>query len=678
MSDPPAPPHITPPPHAELEWREVRPGSRPGARYVRIGRHKAFRRLGPGYLMPEPEADQSRTGIAGALRAAKRLLVGAPLASEQEIEERTGKFKGLAIFASDNISSSAYASEEIMRVLALAGVGALSLTMPLTLAIIGILAIVVISYRQVIFGYPNGGGSYVVAFENLGTAAGLVAAASLLTDYILTVAVSVSAGVAAMTSAFPAAFPYRVAISAAVIAAMTIVNLRGLRESGNVFAIPTYVYVVAMLGMLGYGFFRYLSGTLPHFVAPPQWAHQYGPIEALSLVLILRAFADGSVALTGTEAVSNGVPAFKPPEVPNAQTVLVFMGSLFGTIFFGLSFLAGHIGIIPDPTEVETVNSQLSRILMGTNWYFYLVQFSTAVLLVLAANTAFNGFPRLASILARDRFLPHQFEFRGDRLAFSTGIIALALVSILLVVGFGGSVTALIPLYTVGVFVAFTLSQIGLVRHWAALREPRWRLRAAINGVGAAATGVVAVITSASKFLLGAWIVLVLIPFLVGIMWTISRHYRAVARASEPSTPISPEMVQPRIVVPIAGLGVPAKQALAFAQAIAGPDEVSAVYVAQDEDDAERLRQEWDASNLTVPLVIIESPFRSLIGPLLAYIEALRETRPQETVVVVLAEFVPHRWWQQLLHNQTALRLKAALLFRPGVVVVNVPYHLAA
>lgn len=611
------------------------------------------------------------------MRAVKRLLVGAPIASEQELEERIGKFKGLAIFASDNISSSAYASEEIMRILVLAGVGALSLTMPLTLAIMIILGIVVISYRQVLFAYPKGGGSYAVALENLGLLPGLIAAASLFTDYVLTVAVSVSAGVAALTSAFPVLFEGRVVLGVCLVALMTIVNLRGLRESGSVFAIPTYIYAAAMLGMVGYGLFRFASGTLPQYQAPPQWLEQHGEMQALSLVIVLRAFASGAVALTGTEAVADGVAAFKPPEVRNAQTVLVWMGTLFATIFFGISFLSGHMGIIPDPTEIETVNSQLSRTLTGTGWFFYLLQFSTAILLILAANTAFNGFPRLASILARDKFLPHQFQFRGDRLAFSTGIIVLAVVAVLVVVAFGGSVTALIPLYTVGVFIAFTLSQIGLVRHWARLRGPRWRLRAAVNSVGAAATGVVAVIVAASKFMLGAWMVLVLIPIIVFIMWAISRHYNAVARASEASTPISPEMIHPRLVVPIAGLGVPARQALAFAQSIAPPDQVSALYVADDEDDAERLRGEWDEACCTVPLVIIESPFRSLVAPLLAYIDALRETRPQETIVVVLAEFVPRHWWQHLLHNQSALRLKAALLFRPGVIVVNVPYHLA-
>src|SRR5581483_9591495 len=569
-------------------------------------------------LLPEPEAVEPRSGSARVLRGLKRLLVGAPLASEQELEERTGKLQGLAIFASDNISSSAYASEEIMRILVLAGVGALSLTLPLTLAIIVILAIVVISYRQVLFAYPKGGGSYAVALENLGLIAGLVAAASLFTDYFLTVAVSVSAGIAALTSAFPDLFDYRVVFAVGLVVLMTVVNLRGLRESGNVFAIPTYVYACAMIGMVLYGLFRYLTGNLPQYSAPPEWLQQHGTAQALSIVIILRAFASGSVALTGTEAVADGVAAFKPPEVRNAQTVLVAMGTLFATIFFGISFLSGHMGIIPDPTEVETVNSQLSRTLTGTGWFFYLLQFSTAVLLILAANTAFNGFPRLASILARDRFLPHQFQFRGDRLAFSTGIIVLSLVAVLVVVAFGGSVTRLIPLYTVGVFIAFTLSQIGLVRHWMRLRDRNWQVRAAVNGLGAGATGVVAVIVAASKFILGAWMVLVLIPILVFLMWAVSRHYSAVAKASEASTPISPEKVHPRFVVPIAGLGLPARQALALALAIGRPEDVSAVYVAEDELEADDMRREWDESGPNVPLVIIESPFRSLIPPLLA------------------------------------------------------------
>jgi amino acid transporter len=661
-----------------LEAREYRPGSRPGAGYVRRVRDpKAeFRYVDEGLLEATPEADAARGALGKLLGGIKRVLIGRPVASEQESQERTGKLKGLAIFASDNISSSAYATEEIMRVLVLAGVGALALTMPLTLAIIVILAIVVISYRQVIFAYPNGGGSYVVAFQNLGTLPGLVAAASLLTDYVLTVAVSVSAGVEAITSAFPSAFEFRVVISVVLIALMTTVNLRGIRESGNVFTVPTYVYVVAMLGMLGYGFVRFFTTGLPEYHAPPEWLVQHGAGGALTLLLVLRAFASGSVALTGTEAVSNGVPAFKRPEVPNAQIVLVAMGSLFAAIFFGISFLSGHIGIVPDPSEVETVNSQLSRVLVGDGWFFYLIQFSTAVLLILAANTAFNGFPRLASILARDKFLPHQFEFRGDRLAFSTGIIALSLVSILLVIAFGGSVTALIPLYTIGVFVAFTLSQIGLVRHWFDLRQERnWQVRAGVNGLGAVATGIVAIVVAVSKFLLGAWIVLLLIPLLVGMMLAIGRHYNRVKGELEGDIPVTPAAIKHTIIVPVADLNRIAIQTLAYARSIS--PNVTALHIAQDEESARAFREKWLAWGDKVPLVTIESPYRSVVGPLLRYVDNIDRQDKDDTVTVILPEYVTAHWWEQLLHNQTALRIKAALLFRPGTVVTSVPYHAA-
>ncbi len=660
-----------------LEAREYRPGSRPGAGYVRRVRDpKAeFRFVDEGLLEATPEANAARGGFGKLMAGIKRVLIGAPVASEHESEERTGKLKGLAIFASDNISSSAYATEEIMRVLVLAGVGALALTMPLTLAIIVILGIVVVSYRQVIFAYPNGGGSYVVAFENLGTAAGLIAAASLLTDYVLTVAVSVSAGVEAVTSAFPAAHESRVLISVAVIAFMTVVNLRGIRESGNVFAIPTYIYAVSMLAMLAGGFVRYFTTGLPEYQAPADWISGHGPAEALTLLLVLRAFASGSVALTGTEAVSNGVPAFKKPEVPNAQIVLVAMGTLFATIFFGISFLSGHLGIIPDPDEVETVNSQLTRALVGTGWFYYLIQFSTAVLLILAANTAFNGFPRLASILAKDKFLPHQFEFRGDRLAFSTGITALALTSIALVIVQGGSVTALIPLYTVGVFVAFTLSQIGLVRHWYGVRGPRWPARAAVNGLGAAATGVVAVVVAVSKFLLGAWIVLLLIPLLVTMMMAINRHYARVKTELEGDIPITPAAIKHTIIVPVADLNRVAIQTLAYARSIS--PNVTAVHIAEDEEAAREFREKWHAWGDKVPLVTIESPYRSVVGPLLRYIDNIDRRDKHDTVTVILPEYVAGHWWEHLLHNQTALRIKAALLFRPGTVVTSVPYHAA-
>lgn len=644
---------------------------------VRIARHRAFRRVRRGIIVPKPEAEEPHTRLGRIGRFFKRLVIGAPLATAQEQEERTSKIKGLAIFASDNISSSAYATEEMMRVLVLAGAAALALTMPITIAILVVLAIVITSYLQVIRAHPEGGGSYIVALHDLGPVAGLTAAAALTTDYVLTVAVSTSAGVAAITSAFPGLFEHRVLISVGVVALMAILNLRGIRESGNVFAAPTYLYVVAMLGLLALGFYLALTGHLPHYEPTSPLPEGHG-VEVLTLLLVLRAFSSGSVALTGTEAIADGVPAFKRPEVRNAQITLVAMGVLFAIVFVGVGFLAGQIGIIPDPTEQETVNSQLTRALVGNSWYYYLVQMATAVLLVLAANTAFNGFPRLANIMARDRFIPRSFGFRGDRLAYTAGILALAFVAMILIVIFQGSVTLLIPLYTVGVFLAFTLSQAGLVKRWHRLRaeEPGWRWRAAVNGLGALVTGVVTVVVAVSKFLLGAWIVLLLLPILVFIMRAIRQHYDQLDTATRPETPLVPEEVHARAIVPIANAGVTAKQALAFAAALVGRDRVVAVHVADDEEAADKFQQEWEEHRPEIPLVIMESPFRSLIGPLLAYIDAVRESEPSDTLMVVLPEFVPRHWWEHFLHNQTALRLKANLFFRPGVVVVSVPYHL--
>jgi amino acid transporter len=462
---------------------------------------------------------------------------------------------------------------------------------------------------------------------------------------------------------------------------MTLMNLRGIRESGRAFAVPTYIYVASIIALLAYGVFNFAMGTLPDYQAPAEWLRpEGGAFEGLGLLLILRAFASGSVALTGTEAVSNGVPAFKTPSVSNAQTVLIWMGGLFALIFVGISFLSGQLGIIPDPSEAQTVVGQLARTLVGEGPFFLVVQFSTAVLLVLAANTSFNGFPRLTSIMAGDRFLPRVFQFRGDRLAFTGGIIVLALVSSLLIVAYGGSVTGLIPLYTVGVFIAFTLSQAGLVKHWYELRDQDrgWRWRAAVNALGAVTTGVVTIEVAVSKFLLGAWMVLVLIPLLIAMMWAIRSHYLRMAGAQRPETPLDPADVRLRVIVPIAALNVPARQALAFARAMTNDNSVVGVHVTDDAGAAERLQAEWAAAaHGQANLVIIESPYRSLAGPLLRYIDALHETHPNDTLVIVLPEFVPRHWWEHVLHNQTALRLKGALLFHPGVIVASVPYHLA-
>jgi amino acid transporter len=658
-------------------------GRKPADRRVRVERPHTpyFRYAGPDTLVAKEAASIPRTPLGRGLARARAILFGRPISLHEELSERLNVFTGLAVFASDNISSSAYATEEIMRVLVLAGAGALVLTMPITIGIVIVLAIVVTSYQQTVAAYPHGGGSYIVAKDNLGTKPGLIAAGALLTDYVLTVAVSIAAGVAALTSIVPELFDYRVDLGVFLVILIAMVNLRGIRETGALFSIPTYVYLVSIFGLLGFGLFRYVTGTMPEYHAPAAWlAAQQA--EPLSILLILRAFSSGSVALTGTEAVSNGVPAFRPPEPRNAQRVLILMGVFFGTIFLGMSFLASQLGILPDPTEQQTVISQLTATFVGAGTpYHYLVQVSTAVLLVLAANTAFADFPRLSSILARDGFLPRVFQYRGDRLAFSYGIIVLAAIAILLVVVFGGSVTALIPLYTVGVFVAFTLSQSGMVRRWRRLRNevPGWRRRAFINGIGAITTGIVAVEVAAAKFALGAWIVLILIPVLVAMMLFIERQYRssAVSLAVRPDAAIPRGRREERVIVPVPGIDRAVVRAINVGKSIA-PD-VRAVLVSDDPQEAARIRKQWEHQLPDIPLVFVESPYRALIGPLLAYLDVLDQAWPPDkddpVTFVIIPEYVARSWWERILYNQSARRLRAALLGRRHTVVVNVPYR---
>ncbi len=657
-------------------------GRKPGDERVRVERPHAeyFRYTGERTFVARRAASMPRTSVGRALARGRSVLFGRPLSNEEELSERMGVGTGLPVLASDNISSSAYATEEIMRVLLLAGAGALVLTVPITLAVVVVLTIVVISYRQTIAAYPSGGGSYIVASENLGRLPGLTAAGALLTDYILTVAVSIAAGVAALTSILPELFEYRVTISVALVAVLAIVNLRGIRESGLIFSLPTYVYLIAIFGLIGIGLARFVTGTMPVYSAPPEWSEQ--TVETLGWLLILRAFASGSVALTGTEAVSNGVPAFKPPEARNAQVVLVLMAAFFGIIFVGVSFLSAQLGILPDPSEEQTVLSQLTATLVGAGSpYHYLVQFATALLLVLAANTAFADFPRLSSILARDGYLPRVLQFRGERLAFNGGIILLALVAAVLLVAFGGSVTALIPLYTVGVFLAFTLSQSGMVRHWFRLRdeEPGWRHRSLINGIGALTTGVVAIEVAATKFIYGAWVVAILIPLLIAMMLFIKRQYSSTAEQLE--VPESGRLPGPRrderVIVPVPGINRAVVQAVNVGRSIA--EDVLAVLVSDDSAEASRVRQRWEQQLPEVPLVIVESPYRALVNPMLAYLDVLDQSWPPERdapiTFVVIPEFVARHWWERILYNQSANRLRRALLGRPHTVVVNVPYR---
>jgi amino acid transporter len=682
--------------------REARPGRHPGDRAVRLRRPRfeGVRRLEPGVYeissAPEPRSALGRLG-----RKVRRTLIGNPIRSEHEGHERLSNAKALAVFGSDNISSSAYASEEIMRVLLLAGVAALSLTLPLTLAIVGLLVVVVVSYQQTIKAYPKGGGSYIVSSDNLGVIPGLVAGCSIQVGYVLTVAVSVSAGVAALTSAFPALYENRALIAVAAVAVMAWGNLRGLRESGTLFAAPAYVYLLAMLGLLAYGGFLYLTGQTPLYVPPSSDAalEAVEGVQALSLLLVLRAFASGAVGLTGTEAIADGVAAFKPPESRNARLVLVVMASCFAVVFTGISFLSGWLHIVPDPHEVETVISQLTRTLVGIGPYYYLVQFATALLLVLAANTAFADFPRLAYFMARDKFLPRHFAFRGERLAFSSGIIILAAVAAALILLFRGSVTGLLPLYGIGVFTAFTLSQAALVARWWRLRDPGWRLRLAINAAGATTTAIVAVVVGVTRFTQGAWVVLLLIPALVALLLGIRRHFDSITDhltldlndAGEHPDQLKGGLHH-YILIPVPDLNRATTRAIAYARSLTGGPTASAggqgedgtsvvvqaVHVTDDADDADQLQQKWERFAPGVSLVIIEAPYRTLTGPLLRYMDAVEHLHPTGTTVVtvLLPEFIPAHWWEHLLHTQTALMLKGALLFRPRTAVTSVPYHL--
>jgi amino acid transporter len=660
--------------HPDLEWRETVRGSKPGDRYVRVATHKGFTRIRRGYLVPRAGTGEPTTRVGRVLQRLKHLILGSPIPTARESHERLTKIKALAVFSSDALSSVAYATEEIMKVLVLVSVGVLYLTLPISGVIVLLLAIVVLSYQQTVRAYPSGGGSYIVASDNLGMLAGLTAAAALMVDYVLTVSVSIASGVAQITSLVPEWLPLDLAMGVGAVVLIVLGNLRGIRESGSIFAVPTYVFVGLMYLLIGFGLYRLFLGGGMTYEPPPSARQPIG--EALGLFVLLRAFAQGCTAMTGTEAISNGVPAFKPPESLNARQTLIAMGALLATMFLGLSYLAVQIGVLP--ADDETVISQIGRTVFGAGPLWIALQIATALILILAANTSFADFPRLSSILARDRFLPRLFQFRGDRLAFTSGIIALAALSIVLLVVFNGSLDALIPLYAVGVFTSFTLSQAGMVVHWRRSREPGWQRSAVINGIGAVATAVVTVIIAMTKFMEGAWLVVLLIPLLILGFWGIHRHYQVLERARRAETPLLADEITVRAVVPVADAGVPARQALAFARAIAPDDRhVVAVHVTDDVASAERLSREWDEWAPGVELVIVESPFRSLGGPLLAYIDALKDTHPQDTITVVLPEFVPSHWWEHLLHNQTALRLKAALLFHPGVVVTNVPYHMA-
>ncbi|HXM48585.1 MAG TPA: APC family permease [Pyrinomonadaceae bacterium] len=669
----------------------------------------------------------------------KRLLVGSPIRTARLAHERLTKKTALAIFASDALSSTAYATEQILLVLAAAYVAgqtdAFSRVIPISIAIALLLVIVAISYRQTIYAYPSGGGAFIVAKENLGTLPGLVAGASLLVDYVLTVSVSVAAGVEAITSAasgtrFAGLHNHRVWLCLFFIALITVANLRGVREAGSLFAAPSYAFIFSFLCLIGYGLFRYYLS--PGAVPVPNDAdlkiaegYQAHP---LSLLLLLGAFANGCAALTGIEAISNGVQAFKQPESRNAATTLSWMAGLLITMFLGASVLTHLYNI--HPLEHETVISQIARIVFvgKFGWFYYVVQATTAAILVLAANTSFAGFPRLASLLARDRFLPRQLANLGDRLVFSNGIVLLAVFSGALVWAFRGDTSRLIPLYAVGVFLSFTLSQAGMVVHWwregdmlRAMRQAagpskpsatathrqagsnvtgelearrlgiaapksiadvaklqtksHWKKYLVINGIGAISTFIVLMVFILTKFLHGAWIVVILIPLLVMLFQRIHRHYLEVAKQLSTEGLEGLRPIRHEVIVPISGIHRGVIAALEYAKSIA-PHHVTAVYVNLDDETTQKLREKWQEWGSGVSLVVVASPYRSLQRPLLNYIDRVKRSSHGEVVTIVLPEFVPARWWQNLLHNQNTLFLKGALLFKKGVVVTNVPYHL--
>jgi amino acid transporter len=638
--------------------------------------------------------------------AVKRLIVGQPLRSARLGETLLSKRVALAVFCSDPISSVAYATEQIVLVLAVGGLVALRATPWIGLVVALLLVTVVASYRQTCYAYPSGGGAYVVSRENLGESASLAAAAALLVDYVMTVAVSVASGVVAVTSAIPALSPYAVTISVGLIAVLTLANLRGTRESGRIFAVPTYAFVGLTLLMFVWAGIKALTTGLPAASTATEPVPQSTGLAGLALVfLLVRAFASGCTALTGVEAISNGVPSFEKPKARNAATTLTLMGAIAVVLFGGITVLAVALDARALPDGDPSVISQIATSVFGaTSPVFYLFQAATAAILILAANTAFNGFPGLASILARDSYLPRQLHNRGDRLVFSNGVLLLAAAAAALIIGFDANIDRLIQLYIVGVFTSFTLSQLGMVRHWQrGLRRPdpatrtargsgravsagfggserrSMRRSQAINALGAVFTAVVLVVVFATKVTHGAWIAVVAMIVLFIGMRGVNRYYQRVSAEVSADENAEPTTLPSRVhaIVLVSRLHKPALKALALARATR-PDALTAITLALDDDDTRRLRHEWERRAIPVPLTVLEAPYRDLVRPLISYVKQLRDNHPQTVIMVFIPEYVVTRWWQQLLHNQSALRFKARLLFTPGVVTVDVPYQLGA
>jgi len=669
----------TPPSRAdeELTGLELVRGAKVGSQHYRWRRTTSpFKRVGKGQYEVGEEHLKPRSRWARLKARVKHLLIGVPLATENLIHERLSKIKALAVFSSDAISSSAYATEEILLALVLAGAAANTEALPIAMAIAALLCVVVFSYRQTIKAYPKGGGSYIVAKENLGVLPSLTAGSALMVDYILTVSVSIAAGTAALIAAVPEIEGARVEIAIGLVALMTIANLRGIRESGSIFAAPTYFFILTFGGMILVGIIKLAMGSfdgasLSHS-APPREAVEAA--QGLTLFLILRAFASGATALTGVEAISDGVPAFKPDEPKNASITLLWMAGILATLFVGVTFLTVRLGILP--SEGETVVSQVGKMVFGDNPLYYLLQATTVMILVLAANTAFADFPRLASFISRDRYLPHQLSFRGERLAFSNGIILLGVFAALLLLVFRGDTHRLIPLYAVGVFLSFTISQSGMVMHWRRLRTAGWRRSMAINAVGATATGIVLVIVAATKFTHGAWLVLVVLPVLIVLFKRTHRHYANVAAELELGPGDLGQRPQiGKVVIPVGGIDRATVETARYAQSLS--EDVTAVHVVDTElDDPEELLEQWEKVLPDVKLVTIDSGIRAFTEPFLTYLDEVESRSPERPITVVLPEFVTKHFWQRFLHNQTSRRLRKTLLEREHTVVVNVPQHL--
>jgi amino acid transporter len=664
------------------EQRPLR-GRKLGDRRVVVDRPHAryFRYLGPGVLEAKLEAQAPRTAYQRRMATIRGILFGRPLSSAADLSERLPKWKALPVFSSDVMSSVAYATGAMMLILAGAGTDNYKYVLGLSVVVVALLVIVTFSYRQTIRAYPNGGGSYIVAHANLGVLAGLVAAGSLLTDYVLTVSVSVSSGVQALYSAFPSIEPFAVQLIALSILLVMVVNLRGLRESGTLFASPTYIFIGSMLLLIGAGIFESLTGQLHHVtdVVPLSGL----ATENMGVFLLCKAFADGCSAMTGTEAVANGVPAFKPVEWKNAQQTMIIMATLLGVMFLGTSFLAVNVGAHPANAlgsniagGGESVLSQVGRTVFGGRGpLYYILQFSTMGILILAANTSFADFPRLSSILARDGFFPRQFALRGERLAFNSGIVALSLVSIALVVAFGGSTDRLIGLYAIGVFTSFTLSQSGMVKHWFVERGPGWRRSALINGVGAVVTAIVVVVIAISKFDQGVWMIIIVVPILVLLMLFVKHEYdlEGVGLEVQPDVVFGPPHRRQRVVVVAQAMSRAVVQAVKVGETMG--EEVQLVHVTLDPAEGERFRERVERQLPGVRVVLVESPYRALVRPFVRYLEVSQAEDPNRVTIVLLPEHLPRHWWDRILYNQNVHRIRAALVGRKDFVVLDTPYR---